>query len=328
MKKKINKKLLLLSFLIFSFSFLCFKLITNAEVVSLRDNDIFVYYGNNYSYPYRFNINGNVTKDETIHLINNLGVTYPYTYLFGSVCTNGGLEMSVYNNNYNYFFDENTFKFYDAHMPCKSNNSDGYLFYFQLQVGKYRDYDGTGEELEASSHLLIKNTYSWNSFYSLGNFYLSSDDIISSMMSDENLSRQFANIENGLTSMTTGINNINNMIGSTNSKLDGVNSKLDGVGNKINDTNNKLDDINNQDINSSDKELPDDSKYQNYENKENELRGIINQADTSVVDISLDSNTNSFIWDSVVNFINTNTLVYGFYITILSIGVVKLVLGR
>lgn len=46
------------------------------------------------------------------------------------------------------------------------------------------------------------------------------------------------------------------------------------------------------------------------------------------IDISIDSNTNDFIWDFITSAINTHTRIFGFVVTILSIGIIKLALNR
>lgn len=46
------------------------------------------------------------------------------------------------------------------------------------------------------------------------------------------------------------------------------------------------------------------------------------------IDIVIDTNSNTFIWDLITRILNTNTLVFGMVITILSIGLIKLLLNR
>ena len=46
------------------------------------------------------------------------------------------------------------------------------------------------------------------------------------------------------------------------------------------------------------------------------------------IDISIDTNSNEFIWNLVTRIINTNSLIFGLVLTMLSLGVLKLVLNR
>lgn len=88
------------------------------------------------------------------------------------------------------------------------------------------------------------------------------------------------------------------------------------------------DELMNSDIPNKDKELPDDSKYQDYNNTENDLKDKVNQADMSVISIGIDSNSSVFVWDTLTRIIQSNSIVFGMFIAILSIGIIKLALGR
>lgn len=46
------------------------------------------------------------------------------------------------------------------------------------------------------------------------------------------------------------------------------------------------------------------------------------------IDISIDTNSNEFIWNLITRIINTNSLIFGLVLTMLSLGVIKLVLNR
>ena len=105
-----------------------------------------------------------------------------------------------------------------------------------------------------------------------------------------------------------------------------TNDKLDDVTGAIGDTNDKLDDMLNTDADAS--VNPDDSKYDDYESAEGDLKDKVGQADLTNLSIGIDSKSSSWIWDTLTNFINANSIVFSMYIAILSIGVIKLALGR
>lgn len=109
----------------------------------------------------------------------------------------------------------------------------------------------------------------------------------------------------------------------------------------INNQNQNTNDIiNNQDKNTDeiisaieggsldDDTLVDDSGLNDFENKENGLIDEDNLNNISNIDISLDNNTSRFFWDLFTRIINTNSLIYGLIISILSIGIIKLILNR
>lgn len=93
-------------------------------------------------------------------------------------------------------------------------------------------------------------------------------------------------------------------------------------------TNERLDDIKDMDISDSDKELPDDSSYNDYNSTEQELLDKTKDADLNALDVGLDVKSSSWVWDTLTSLIQSNSVVFGMIIAILSIGVIKLVLGR
>lgn len=92
--------------------------------------------------------------------------------------------------------------------------------------------------------------------------------------------------------------------------------------------NDSINDMKDMDIGDSEKDVPSDEKYQDYEEQEQILKDSMAQADLNTLDIAIDIPTSNFIWDTITSLINSNTLVFGMFIAILSIGVIKLALGR
>ena len=93
-------------------------------------------------------------------------------------------------------------------------------------------------------------------------------------------------------------------------------------------TNDRLDEIINSDISNADKELPNDDDYKNYQNAEDSLMDKVNQADTSIIDIAIDTNSSNFVWNNLTKFLQSHRLIFSTFIAILSIGIIKLALGR
>ena len=107
---------------------------------------------------------------------------------------------------------------------------------------------------------------------------------------------------------------------------DSTNDKLDDIGGAIQDTNDKLDDMINADANVS--EIPDDDNFNDYESAENNLKDKVNQADLSNLTIGIDSKSSSWVWDTLTRLLKSSSSVFSMIISILSIGVIKLALGR
>lgn len=112
----------------------------------------------------------------------------------------------------------------------------------------------------------------------------------------------------------------------TNSKLDQQINQNQTIIDQNNQTNSKLDEIETMQPDTT--ETPDDSSYKDYEQSEEELEEYIKQADTSVLDVAIDTNTSKFIWDTMTSFIKSNALVFSTIIALLSIGIIKLALNR
>ena len=93
-------------------------------------------------------------------------------------------------------------------------------------------------------------------------------------------------------------------------------------------TNDKLDDITDMDIPDSSKEDLDDSSFQDYSDAESDLMDSVGEADLSNVDIAIDSDSSNFIWDTITDIFQSHPLIMSTVIAILSIGIIKLALGR
>lgn len=91
-------------------------------------------------------------------------------------------------------------------------------------------------------------------------------------------------------------------------------------------TNDKLDDMLNADADAS--VNPDDSKYDDYESAEGSLKDKVNQADLSNLSIGIDSNSSKWIWETLTSLLQSHSAIFGMVIAILSIGIIKLALGR
>lgn len=92
------------------------------------------------------------------------------------------------------------------------------------------------------------------------------------------------------------------------------------------DTTNAINDMTNADYNEP-TEQPNATDFNNYQEKEQTLEDMAS-ADMTAVNIGLNANASNWIWTIINRIINVNPIIMAFYITILSIGVIKLIMRR
>lgn len=72
---------------------------------------------------------------------------------------------------------------------------------------------------------------------------------------------------------------------------------------------------------------PDSSDFDNLESVEDDLHQYTN-VNLNSFNVDLDSDTNNWVWSTLTSILNTHTLIFGMVISILSIGLIKLILNR
>ena len=72
----------------------------------------------------------------------------------------------------------------------------------------------------------------------------------------------------------------------------------------------------------------DDRPLKDFSESEDDLIDKGNLDKVQDIDISLDTKTSTFFWDTFTRIINTNSLIYGLIISVLSLGIIKLILNR
>lgn len=95
-------------------------------------------------------------------------------------------------------------------------------------------------------------------------------------------------------------------------------------------TQNSVDSIKDSDISSGSKESVDDTELNNYSSKESNLFDSTssNYSVEETLDVGLDANGSQFLWQTITSFIQTHAKVFGCVISMLSLGLIKLALGR
>lgn len=108
-----------------------------------------------------------------------------------------------------------------------------------------------------------------------------------------------------------------------------ANQNANTIINSQNSNTDKLvDSIQGSDLTDNEKESVDKDTLNDYNDSESALLDENRLNAINNIDISIDSNTNDFIWNFITSVINTHTRIFGFVIAILSIGIIKLVLNR
>ncbi len=160
--------------------------------------------------------------------------------------------------------------------------------------------------------------------------YINDDSLISNLLKEQKdwlIENNNTLLEINKTLKNMGFDT-SGIINNQNQNQQQTNDRLDSINENQQETNNKLDDMINSDLPEKDKEMPDSSSYDDYNSTEQELLDKANEADLSVLDVGLDVKSSSWVWDTLTSLIESHSAVFGMFIAILSIGVIKLVLGR
>lgn len=96
------------------------------------------------------------------------------------------------------------------------------------------------------------------------------------------------------------------------------------VGSSINNIENKM----NEDISSSDKQAPDQTQYNTAKQQEDNIIQSISNVSPNDITFSQDLQATNKIWETTTRFLQTNAKVMGLVISILSIGIIKLIMNR
>lgn len=115
------------------------------------------------------------------------------------------------------------------------------------------------------------------------------------------------------------------LVGNMESKQDTTNQKLDSVNSSIN---NNWNNFNNTDLSNSDKQAPNTQDYSSYQQAENNLFDQMSNADVNNVNIAIDSDSATWVWARLTEWLATNSMLMSFLVSMLSIGIIKMALGR
>lgn len=292
--------------------------IVSPKAATLSNNSYFVKV-DNHDFPYQTGVGagGYIRPAIQYYNLSESDVkTAKFNYLILDVCTGspfGSSNVTIENNGTGNYFDSNSLVIYNTNITCSLGGGyNGTLYKAQLRVGKYVDSEGDG--LYSASYLKVINTYGYYTITTFSGSIVSDEDVLTGLAQN--------NITNDLQ------RDILNQQKEFSKKQDQTNSKLDDLNSKQDQTNSKLDNIKDMDAPDSAKTKPDDSDYKNYEKAESDLTDKISDIPTDTLEIGIDANSSNFIFDTMNKLINAHPAVFSMFIAILSIGIIKLGLGR
>lgn len=306
------KKYLLFAIVVFSL------FIVNPKAAVLPKNSYNVKVGNS-ELPYTTGVGagGYIRPNILFYNLSEVDVlTAKFNFLILDVCS-GNLftndNVTIENAGTNAYFNSDSLLIYNTSMSCDIGGGyKGVLYKVQMQVGKYVDSQGDG--LYSGSYLKVINKYGYYTTTIFKSSVVSDEDVLTGLLQN--------NITNDL--QRDILNQQKEFI----KKQDQTNSKLDDLKGKQDQTNSKLDNIKDMDAPDSAKTKPDDSDYKNYEKAESDLTDKISDIPTDTLEIGIDANSSNFIFDTMNKLINAHPAVFSMFIAILSIGIIKLGLGR
>lgn len=107
-----------------------------------------------------------------------------------------------------------------------------------------------------------------------------------------------------------------------------IKNQNQNTNNIINNQNQNWSNFNNTDLSNSDKEAPNTDNYNDYQTAENNLFDKMQQANTNNLNVAIDSNSATWVWARITEWLNCHALLMSFLVSMLSIGIIKMALGR
>lgn len=218
-----------------------------------------------YSLPRTISIN-------TTGVSNSLAATlssayaYSYDYAVVEICSTVGLEATVYNNAYNYYFNDTSY-LYNTGRGCTSSGISGEIYYLFLSVGQWDIGSGNVSLYQVASYIRLRSTWGYNGYATIQNFLFSDEDMSIDIQQNQNIVNTIDSAFNDLdNSITEGFEDITGAV-------DGVGDKVQETTDKVQDTNDKLDDLNDN-ITDSDTSSSEDLAGGFFEDFDNEDYGL------------------------------------------------------
>lgn len=313
------------------FSFFCFIGVSYAKDVMPQGVLINGYgsYYNTSALPYtrwlnNVNQNGGHTQF-TLELVASTEFSAnEQKYVVGKVCSSGFFTASISN----YSEEKSAFKngnldVINTYQSCVMDAGiKGFVYNVYLKVASWDIPSGGADFLNASSYFNVYSSGQYADMFSFLSFNITDEDKFPADYAAYSALAKDQEIINGQININNNINNVNNNISNMTQVI------TNRVGDLLSNTNAQFDRLVGMDINDNDKKLPDKSGIDDYNNTEGQLIDKIKDTDMSDLSLGINAKSSSFVWDNMTSFIQSHSKIFAFFIAILSIGVIKLALGR
>lgn len=139
----------------------------------------------------------------------------------------------------------------------------------------------------------------------------------------DSTSSKFEKLDSILEAINTLISNSNNS-----GVISAITNQTTSITNAQNQTTNAINDMANEDLDNNTKQQVDSTNINDYNTKEANLMNTATSTTLNDVNIGIDNQASNSIWQLVTRILNTNSKIFGLVISILSIGIIKLMLSR
>lgn len=150
---------------------------------------------------------------------------YNYKYAVLTICANVGLDVSVYNTAYNYYFNDESY-FSSTGKSCTTNGFAGVSYNLYLSVGQWDVGSGNTSLYRVSSYIKFKSTWGYNGYFTVQNFVFSNEDLSVNVQKEDEIN---SNLNTQINQNNTIIDQNQDIIDNqeqTNEKLDDLNDNL------------------------------------------------------------------------------------------------------
>ena len=225
--------------------------------------------------------------------------------------------------------------FINTSIPCKlanaPNYSNSYITFAtfkstNVQNVTEQNYGNNGKITFDIPNNAIASTFLINSSWPILAFKLSFNPF-PTYSQDSAIFDKLDNVISAINTLISQSNN-SNVVSAVNGTTNAINNQTNAINNQTTQNHNDHEAMMNTDIDSTSKQNVDETKYNDYKQKEDTLMQTGANADLSGLNIGIDTGTSSTIWDLITRIIQQNAKIFGLFISILSIGIIKIALAR
>lgn len=249
-----------------------------------------------------------------------------YSYLIFDTCSTGSVAVVISNSSCtNACVSTGT---YNAVLvssgSCSVDGYSGNRYLIQVPIQKWY-YNSNASTFNVSSYISLKNNVSWSVPVRVNNMFLSNEDYTITYANQQELVNKLNSVQTAITNMQNSINsnantNTQSIINNQNSNTNAINGNIDQ----------EFSDLKNYDhsYNNNATDTPSNqSDINSVLSQQNTLSSSID-LDSSILDVTLNTDATTWIWGVVDNFRTINGKITLLFTTILSLAVIKMILNR